>query len=409
MPLQEPEPRQSPRQAGPHLRGAGSVVLQAIAARTFSWSASSPSSTGGSAAGTAGAAAQVIGRPPLSWALPGLGQGEEVGHVRPPQRRLLATRCLAFQSVFLDRLQHHQALLPAGAILRPQQVLVDQRSGPVEHVEPEGFQVAGRAAHCLRRLQRAAAGEHGQPPEQPSLGRVEQLVAPPDRVAQCLVAGWRVRAAPVSSGRRRSSRASSAPRGRSLHPRRRQLDGQGQAVQPPAHPGHGQGVLRCEGEARIGVLRALNEERHGRVPREALRLGGRRRLTVSRVFVAPGQRPGEGIGKGQPGTGTSRSPARWRGARLVARTLSPGQASSSRATRGAAPRTCSKLSSRSSTRRSPSQSVRRSAVGRLPVSSTPRDPGDGGAHQGRIGERLQRDEHRAVWEGGTDSRRRVQR
>jgi hypothetical protein len=75
-----------------------------------------------------------------------------------------------------------------------------------------------------------------------------------------------------------------------------------------------------------------------------------------------------GSGKAKGGTGNSCSPYRCRVARLVTKSLSRGHSTSSAATRGAAPTTCSKLSSTSNSCRSRRKSFRLSNRARVPAS-----------------------------------------
>jgi len=63
-----------------------------------------------------------------------------------------------------------------------QQAFLDQR----RHLRP------GRLADLLDGVERATDGEDGQPAEQPLLGRVEQRMAPGDRLPQRLLAGRQV-------------------------------------------------------------------------------------------------------------------------------------------------------------------------------------------------------------------------
>ena len=121
-----------------------------------------------------------------------------------------------------------------------------------------GDRVDVGAADRLGRLERAAAGEHGEAREQVLLGRREQVVAPRDRRAQRpLPLGRRPRAAgeqgqpllePFEQGRRREH----------LHARGSQLDRERQAVEAPADLGD----LAVRGEVGATASGPLHEQLH---------------------------------------------------------------------------------------------------------------------------------------------------
>ena len=69
-------------------------------------------------------------------------------------------------------------------LLGPDEALVGQRHDPVEHVDPD---LSGRAADRLRGVELPAADEGCEPPEQPLLALVQQVVAPGDRAAERLL------------------------------------------------------------------------------------------------------------------------------------------------------------------------------------------------------------------------------
>jgi hypothetical protein len=60
-------------------------------------------------------------------------------------------------------------------------------------------------------------------------------------------------------------------RGQDVHPRHRQRDRQGEAVQTGADVEDDRGVLRRQREVRIDGPRPLDEEGHGRVPGQGRR------------------------------------------------------------------------------------------------------------------------------------------
>src|SRR5688572_6520800 len=92
--------------------------------------------------------------------------------------------CLeATERVRANGLQHPKARL-ARRYCRAHQALIHQRGQTAEDIY---FQVAPSVAHVLGSVERAAAGEHRETLEERLLGGIEQVVAPGDRSAQCLL------------------------------------------------------------------------------------------------------------------------------------------------------------------------------------------------------------------------------
>ena len=134
------------------------------------------------------------------------------------------------------------------------QGLVDQ---PAEQIDD----IQGRtAAHLLDGLQRHAAGEDGQAPEQDALVPIEQIVAPRQRGVQRLLAGDRGSAAAAQDPQRvaqpRRDLAGREGRG----PGRREFEGQRHPVQADADLGHRRRGRLVEREVRGGVVRSLGEQ-----------------------------------------------------------------------------------------------------------------------------------------------------
>ncbi|SNS53512.1 hypothetical protein SAMN05443665_1005233 [Actinomadura meyerae] len=198
---------------------------------------------------------------------------------------LLARLAQALQAVGGDRLQQ-----PVAAVLRP------DGEGPVDQ---PGEHLGTGAADRLGGLQRAAARVHGEAPQRPPLGLGQRLPAPVDHRAErplprrAAVPPARKQPEPVVQPRREVPHPQPADAGR------RQLQGERQAVQPPADrrdPGRGAGVEREPGrrgqrardeqpdgrglQQRLrGVLRAGQPERRDDLqplPGHAQRLPGRR-------------------------------------------------------------------------------------------------------------------------------------
>ena len=248
--------------------------------------------------------------------------------------------------VFADRLEQRKPRLPVPRLLALlKQVLADQRLEPVER----------RVADRLGRLQRAAAGEHGQARQQPARVLVEQLVAPVDRATECpLVRGEIARSAgqerqPLSQPLQHRLRRQDADA------RRSQLDRERQTVE--AHTNLRDRGRVVGGQLEVGASgpRTVEKESH--------------RLVCERL-ASSGSRSGSGSDSG--GTGYSCSAVSRSAARLVTRSFKPGAATRRSPSEGAASIRCSRLSSTSSVCLSCRNSRSASASGRAPDSVTPR-------------------------------------
>ena len=161
-----------------------------------------------------------------------------------PQSHVLPVRRLVepLERILADRVEHAEA----AAAPPPNQALLDERLEDVEL----------GVAYGLRRVERKAAGEHRQPPEELLLVRLEQLVAPLDRRAQRALARRGVargageeRQAPVEPGEQ-------LLRIEQREARRRELDRERKPVEPAAD------LADCRRRAERGGdrARALDEE-----------------------------------------------------------------------------------------------------------------------------------------------------
>ena len=253
---------------------------------------------------------------------------------------------------------------------------------PVQHVD---------AQRRRPRRTTASAASSVQPPTKTAsransalLGLVEQVVAPGDRRPQRLLARRQVaRRRPVSSGSRRSSRASSACGDSSLHPRRGQLDRQRQPVQParrsrppPARSRSVSAKSGCTARAR-----STNS------------------ATAAYCDSSSPAATARGSGSASGGTGNSCSPRSCSGARLVTSTFSPGTAASSSATSGAAPQHLLEVVEHQQQSPLAQVAARASRASGSPgCSRTPSAWAIAGEHQAGIGDRRQLDEEHAVRE-----------
>ena len=158
--------------------------------------------------------------------------------------------------VVADRLEHRE---PAVTVLveAPDEALVDERHQSREH---DGSAVAVQPlGDRLHRLD-ASGREDREQPERRALVLVEEALAPLDRAPQRLlplreVAGVAaedagVLAQPVPQLARREQR----------DPGGRQLDREGQPVEPDADLGHVRGVVVGELEPRTGIACPLDEQ-----------------------------------------------------------------------------------------------------------------------------------------------------
>ena len=162
----------------------------------------------------------------------------------------------------------------------------------------------------LGRLQRPAAGEHRQPPQQRPLRLGEQVVAPVDQRPQRLLAGQRRAAAAGQQPEAVVQPRRDLLHRQRLHPRRRQLDRQRDAVQPLADLRHGRRVLLRECElGRPQVARSTNS-----------------RTASDSLEAAPVVATCRALGYRQRGHAPDRSPVTPSGSRLVARMRRFGQA-----------------------------------------------------------------------------------
>ena len=121
--------------------------------------------------------------------------------IQAPLRVSLARRlCLAAEIQLLggelpDRLQHREPRRP-GPLLLPQQTLLDQRREPIEDGTRRSPSLV-ISANRLGRVQRAAAGEDREPPEEDLLLGRKQVVAPGDGVAHRLLTSRQIAGAVI--------------------------------------------------------------------------------------------------------------------------------------------------------------------------------------------------------------------
>ena len=213
----------------------------------------------------------VLDLDPLEPVLPGqarlhaavrLDQGQERGGVSgadPVRRGQLVE---PFGRILADRLQQ-RVTHRTGAAHLAHQVLVEELGQAVEHRQAD---VRRGVADRLDRLQAGAAGEHRTGGEEPPGLLGEQVMAPGDRRPQGLLPVRQVAAAAGEQAQRVLQPGQDRLRRQQLDPRRGQLEGQRQAVQPAGDLGDRRRVPLVDGEVRQHRGGPLGEQAHRLAP-----------------------------------------------------------------------------------------------------------------------------------------------
>ena len=310
----------------------------------------------------------------------------EVRRVRPPSTSGDVGACLEPVGRELpDRLQHRHARLATRRVDQADEALLDEPGEAVEDVHVDVVDRPETGDHGLDRAD-LRLREHGQQLEQALLARAQELVAPVHRRPQRLLSLRKVARPAAQEPQPVPQAVPQHLRREESQARRRELDRQGQAVEPAADLGHGRGVV-------VGQLRS----------RGGPRAPGRRTAGRPRTRRSGRPRP-----PGRPAAGRAAGPGRRRSARtcsasrLVASTVSRGQSLSSRATMPAASVTCSKLSSTRSICRSRRRSMSSSCQRPIDDLAEPDGPGDRDEDGVRVPGAGQVDEGDAVREAGRE-------
>ena len=196
-----------------------------------------------------------------------LRQRQAPDRMAVPGRRLLAASRQLITGKLADGLQHRKAGLGARWFFPADQVLVQQRTDPVQGVGPEVNQSAGDG---LRRLEREATGEDRQVAEERLLVRGQQVVTPGDRVAHRALACGQIASAAGQQGQPRLQASQERGRREHLDPRRGQLDRQRQAVDAATDLSDGVRVVWREDEVRLDRLGPRHEQADRRAPGDLL-------------------------------------------------------------------------------------------------------------------------------------------
>ncbi|WP_434096172.1 hypothetical protein [Streptosporangium roseum] len=201
-----------------------------------------------------------------------LGQLGVVDVVPTPYAVGLSRRVQPFETVGRDRFEQP---VPGAvrAVHGGDQRAVHQADQQIEHVG--GVQIL-TGTDRLGRFQGAPVGVDGQPAQHDALGLGEQLPAPVDHRPQGLLPG---RGTPLAGGQQAETVVQplgQPARAQRPDPGGRQLQREGEAVEPSADRRDRGGVVRVEDEARRGRRRARHEQAHGARPAQVgeFRAGG---------------------------------------------------------------------------------------------------------------------------------------
>ena len=189
-----------------------------------------------------------------------LGEREEVPCMPLPRVVQLAGQRQLLEAELPHGLQHLVARLiidarhlAAAGSARP---VPRRRRGPER--PPSGAATASAASRVK------PPGKDREPAKERLLVGGKQVVAPGDRVAHRALPGRQIPSATRQQGQAPFQASQERSRRQHFDPRRGQLDGEGQAIQPPADGGDGCRVVRGEGEGRLDRCCPLDEERHRR-------------------------------------------------------------------------------------------------------------------------------------------------
>ena len=180
-----------------------------------------------------------------------LRQADEVLEMPAPCLVALVGRTQPLEGVVAHELKQGEARL-VGLALRDK-ALVDKRGEPLQDGSFD-------TADGFGRRKRAPACEHAELREEPLRIGVEQVVAPVERQAEGPLVPRRVAAPAGEELEAISEPGEERHRRKQLGSRRGELDRERQAVEPYAQLGDRGRILLGQGEARIGGLRARDEE-----------------------------------------------------------------------------------------------------------------------------------------------------
>jgi hypothetical protein len=201
-----------------------------------------------------------------------LGERQEERRVAVPDLIFFPALRQPLQPKLADRFEQQKPRFARGRVDRLEQTLTGEAGEAVE--DRVGGSVSGRSSDLrpptsdhVRGLQREAVLENGEAAKEDLLAGGEEVVAPGDGITHRAQPGWLV---PWSVAQQRHPGIQPGQHLRwrnERDPRRRQLDGQRQAVEAAADGGHGLRVFRGEGEVGPGRRGAGDEQPHRLGPR----------------------------------------------------------------------------------------------------------------------------------------------
>src|SRR5947209_10429912 len=177
-----------------------------------------------------------------------------------PHRRTALPGFLQLQSPVLTYGLEHVEACELAVHAYPENRAVDELGDSVDQREPTRV---GAGAHGFERIQIEAADEYRCFPPNPLRGRREEAVAPFHRRFQCPLPRLRVAVAPGEELETMRQTLRDLTHRKRLEARRRELDSERHAVEPPAEVGRRLCLRRCQYEARRRCRPALLEQLDG--------------------------------------------------------------------------------------------------------------------------------------------------
>src|SRR5918996_557669 len=223
-----------------------------------------------------------------------LGQTSRGGGVPAADLVLLARGRQPLAGELVDRLEHPEPRFPRGGLAQTDQAVVDKGVQSVEHLDVETG-----TGHPLCGLQRPAAPERREASEQPLHFGFQEVVAPFDRSTEGSLTPREVARAPGEQREAPAEPFDERPRAQHLHPAGRELDRQGEAIEPSDDLRDGHGVAFGEAELATDGGRSLDEQHDGLARREGLELRTLRiweRERSDQILVLAGEMEGHSTG-----------------------------------------------------------------------------------------------------------------
>src|SRR5437868_5182768 len=161
-----------------------------------------------------------------------------------------------FQGVLPDRLEHQQTRLISGPVPLLQQAFVKQGCNQIDGGKRE---IRSSATDCFCRLKRTAANKDGQATETTLLLGSQEIITPADGITQSLLPGGSIMPSTRQHGKPVVEPPEQGLGRQQFATGCRQLQGQGQPVQPDADLGYSSRVVLRKDKLGLHHLCALNE------------------------------------------------------------------------------------------------------------------------------------------------------